>query len=64
MLVIMGHTNFAAPPQVKREAYLGMAAAAARGELEVDVEELGLEHVGDAWARLAEGSSKKIVLVP
>jgi len=28
MLVIMGHTNFAAPPEVKREAYLRMTAAA------------------------------------
>ena len=64
MLVIMGHTNFAAPPELKREAYLRMAAAATRGELEVDVEELGLSHVGDAWARLAESNSKKIVLVP
>ena len=64
MLVIMGHTNFAAPPELKREAYLRMAAAATRGELEVDVDELGLSHVGDAWARLAESNSKKIVLVP
>ena len=64
MLVIMGHTNFAAPPEVKREAYLRMADAAARGELEVDVEAISLEHVADAWARLAASSSKKIVLVP
>jgi len=64
MLVIMGHTNFAAPPEVKREAYLRMTAAAARGELEVDVEEFGLERVGDAWARLGESTAKKIVLVP
>jgi hypothetical protein len=30
----------------------------------VDVEEFGLEHVGDAWARHAESTAKKIVLVP
>jgi len=64
MLVIMGHTNVLAPPEVKRDAYLQMAAAAARGELEVDVEEFGLERVEDAWARLAESTAKKIVLVP
>jgi len=64
MLVIMGHTNFAAPPEVKREAYLRMTAAAARGELDVDVEEFGRERVGDAWARLGESTAKKIVLVP
>jgi NADPH2:quinone reductase len=64
MLVLMGHTNFAAPPEVKREAYMRMAEAAARGELEVEVDALGLDQVGEAWRRLADGSHRKIVLVP
>lgn len=64
MLVLMGHTNFAAPPEVKREAYASMAAAAARGEIRVDVDPLGLEQVQEAWSRLAAGSHRKIVLVP
>jgi NADPH2:quinone reductase len=64
MLVLMGHTNFAAPPEVKREAYRQLAAAAARGELRVDTDPLPLEQVGVAWERLAAGSHRKIVLVP
>jgi NADPH:quinone reductase-like Zn-dependent oxidoreductase len=64
MLVLMGHTNFAAPPEVKREAYTRMAEAAARGELEVEIDALGLDQVGEAWRRLAAGSHRKIVLVP
>jgi NADPH2:quinone reductase len=64
MLVIMGHTNFAAPPEVKREAYTRLAAAAAAGEVRVDVDPLALEQVGEAWRRLAGGSHRKIVLVP
>ena len=64
MLVIMGHTNFAAPPEIKREAYQHLAALAASGELEIGVDPLSLEHVGDAWARLNAGSHRKIVLVP
>jgi NADPH:quinone reductase-like Zn-dependent oxidoreductase len=64
MLVLMGHTNFAAPPEVKREAYTRMADAAARGALEVDVDPLGIEQVEEAWRRLAAGSHRKIVLVP
>jgi NADPH:quinone reductase-like Zn-dependent oxidoreductase len=64
LLVIMGHTNFAAPPEVKGAAYERMAQAAAAGELRVDVEELGLEQVGEAWRRLAAGSHGKLVLVP
>ncbi len=64
MLVIMGHTNFAAPPDVKRDAYRQLAEAAADGGLTVDVDPLPLEQVGEAWQRLAAGSHRKIVLVP
>lgn len=64
LLVIMGHANFAAPPEAKREAYGRLADAAAGGEIRVDVDPLGLEEVGEAWRRLASGSHRKIVLVP
>ncbi len=64
MLVLMGHTNFAAPPEVKREAYRQLAAAAARGALLVEADPLALEQVAVAWERLAAGSHRKIVLVP
>jgi NADPH2:quinone reductase len=64
MLVIMGHTNFAAPPEVKREAYRRLAEAAAAGEVKVEVDPLALAQVGEAWSRLAAGSHRKIVLVP
>lgn len=64
MLVLMGHTNFAAPPEVKREAYGQLTAAAARGALEVGVDPMPLEQVGAAWDRLAAGAHRKIVLLP
>jgi NADPH2:quinone reductase len=64
MLVIMGHTNFAAPPQVKREAYRRLAEAAAAGRLKVDTDPMGLEQVAEAWERLVSGSHRKLVLVP
>jgi NADPH:quinone reductase-like Zn-dependent oxidoreductase len=64
MLVIMGHTNFAAPPQVKAEAYRRLAEAAGAGEIELEIDALALEQVGEAWRRLEAGSHRKIVLVP
>jgi NADPH:quinone reductase-like Zn-dependent oxidoreductase len=64
MLVLMGHTNFAAPPDIKREAYRRLSDAAARGEIVVDVDRIPLEQVGEAWDRLAAGSHRKLVLVP
>jgi len=64
MLVLMGHTNFAAPREVKAEAYARMAQAAASGALTVETDELPLEQVEEAWRRLGAGSHRKIVLVP
>jgi NADPH:quinone reductase-like Zn-dependent oxidoreductase len=64
MLVLMGHTNFAAPPEVKREAYGKLAEAAARGEIVVDADRIPLEQVAEAWDRLAAGAHRKLVLVP
>ncbi len=64
MLVVLGHTNFAAPPEVKRESYARLSALAASGELSVESEPIELERVEEAWQRLAGGSHRKIVLVP
>jgi NADPH:quinone reductase-like Zn-dependent oxidoreductase len=64
MLVIMGHTNFAAPPEIKHEAYRRLAQAADAGDLKVAVDPIALHQVQEAWQRLAAGSHHKIVLVP
>jgi NADPH:quinone reductase-like Zn-dependent oxidoreductase len=64
MLVIMGHTNFAAPPEVKGEAYRRLADGAAAGRITVETDAFALEQVGEAWQRLAAGSHRKLVLVP
>jgi NADPH2:quinone reductase len=63
-LVIMGHTNFAAPPEIKADAYGRMTHAAVRGELRVEVLPMPLERVEEAWRRLQAGAHGKIVLVP
>lgn len=64
MLVVMGHTNFAAPPEVKRQAYASLSALVASGELKIETEPIELERVQEAWGRLQAGSHRKIVLVP
>jgi NADPH:quinone reductase-like Zn-dependent oxidoreductase len=64
LLTILGHSNGAAPPEIKREAYARMADAVARGELTVEVERLPLEQVQEAWRRLQDGAHRKLVLVP
>lgn len=64
MLVLMGHTNFATPPEVKAKAYASMARAAAAGDLQVDLERVPLERVADAFRRQAESPHHKLVLMP
>jgi hypothetical protein len=64
MLEIMGLSNFGAPPATRREGYEWLTAAAARGELSVEVDALPLDRVGEAWARVQAGAHRKIVLVP
>jgi NADPH:quinone reductase-like Zn-dependent oxidoreductase len=64
MLTIMGHTNFAAPPEVKWTAYGQMLRSAVAGELRVEVDELPLERVAEAWSRVQAGSHRKVVVVP
>jgi NADPH:quinone reductase-like Zn-dependent oxidoreductase len=61
---IVGHTNFAAPQEVKEPAYRTMCRHAAAGELVVPVEEVPLADVGDAWRRQAEGPGRKLVVRP
>jgi NADPH:quinone reductase-like Zn-dependent oxidoreductase len=63
MLTIMGHTNFGAPPGVKWAAYEQMLQAAARADLTVEVDELPLERVAEAWSRVQAGSHRKVVVV-
>lgn len=64
MLVVMGHTNFATPVDVKAEAYRRMAQAAEEGEIDVQVDALPLEQVEEAWRRLEASSHRKVVLTP
>jgi NADPH:quinone reductase len=63
-LSILGHTNFAVPPDVRRDAYREMLRHAAAGELTVDYELLPLARVDDAWERQAASPGRKLVLAP
>jgi NADPH:quinone reductase len=64
MLVVMGLALAAAPAEAKAEAYRRLTAAAAAGDIEMEVDALALDRVGEAWARIVAGSHRKLVLVP
>jgi NADPH2:quinone reductase len=64
LLAILGHTNFAAPPDVKRAAYTRMTRHAAAGELTADLETVPLADAAEAWERQQAGPRRKLVVVP
>lgn len=63
-LSILGHTNYAAAPEVRRAALERMFAHAATGELWAPYESLPLDAVAEAWQRQASSPNVKLVLVP
>jgi NADPH2:quinone reductase len=64
VLSILGHTNGAAPPEVRADAYRRMLRHAAAGELHVDYEVLPLDRVTEAWERQEASPNRKLVLAP
>jgi NADPH:quinone reductase-like Zn-dependent oxidoreductase len=64
LLSILGHTNFAAPAEVRNDAYLRMLRHAAASELTVDYEVVPLDQVVDAWERQKASPGRKLVLSP
>jgi NADPH:quinone reductase len=63
-LSILGHTNFAVPPDELAEHYCRLVGHAIAGEITLDVERIPLDSVADAWRRQAEGPGTKLVVVP
>lgn len=63
-LALLGYSNFAAPAEAKREAYAQMIEHAVAGRLQLELERIPLSEIADAWARLAAGPRRKLVLVP
>lgn len=58
-LELFGYSNFAVPPDVLAEHYRRLVVHALAGEIALDVERVGLEELGDAWARRG-----KVVVCP
>ncbi|MEJ7894271.1 MAG: zinc-binding alcohol dehydrogenase family protein [Solirubrobacteraceae bacterium] len=63
-LSIIGHTNFAAAPEVRADALRRMWAHAAAGELDVECETVPLADAAAAWERQAAGPGRKLVVAP
>ena len=63
-LDLLGYSNFVAPREVVREEYERLLQYALAGDIRVDVEQVSLDDVADAWERQAAGADTKLVVVP
>ena len=63
-LSVLGHTNFAVPAEELAEEYRRLVEYAVAGDIRLDVEEVPLASVGEAWRRQAGGAGIKLVVVP
>ena len=63
-LSILGHTNFAVPPDELAEHYRRLVEHAIAGDIRLEVERVPLDSVSEAWRRQAEGAGTKLVVVP
>ena len=63
-LTILGMSLYAAPPDVLAEQYRRLVDHAIAGDIRLDVEQVTLDSVTDAWRRQVEGAGAKLVVVP
>ena len=63
-LSILGHTNYAVPPDELADHYRRLVGHVIAGDIRFEVERVPLESVADAWRRQAEGAGAKLVVVP
>jgi NADPH2:quinone reductase len=63
-LSLLGHTGFAIPHDELVEHYSRLVGHAVAGDITMDVEQVSLDRVADAWQRQAAGAGTKLVLVP
>jgi NADPH:quinone reductase len=63
-LSVLGHTNYAVPPDELAEHYRRLVDHAVAGEIRLDVERVPLDSITDAWQRQVEGAGTKLVVVP
>jgi NADPH:quinone reductase-like Zn-dependent oxidoreductase len=63
-LTILGMSVYGVPSDVLEEHYRRLVEHAMAGDIRLDIEQVPLDSVADAWQRQAEGAGAKLVVVP
>jgi NADPH2:quinone reductase len=63
-LTILGLSVYAVPSDVLAEHYRRLVGHAIAGDIQLEVEQVPLDNISDAWRRQAAGPGAKLVVVP
>ena len=63
-LSVLGMSVYNVPLDILTEQYRRLVEHAIAGDIRLDVEQVPLDSVGDAWRRQAEGAGAKLIVVP
>ena len=63
-LTILGLSVYAVPSDVLAEHYRRLVGYAIAGDIQLEVEQVPLDNISDAWRRQAAGPGAKLVVVP
>jgi NADPH:quinone reductase len=63
-LAILGFSVYTVPFDVLAEHYRRLVDHAAAGDIRLDVEQVPLDSISDAWRRQADGAGAKLVVIP
>ena len=63
-LSILGHTNFAVPPDELADHYRRLVGHVTAGDIVFEVDRVPLDDAAAAWQRQADGPGAKLVVVP
>jgi NADPH2:quinone reductase len=63
-LTIVGMSVYAVPPDALADQYRRLIDRAIAGDIRLDVEQVSLDSIPDAWRRQAEGPGTKLLVVP
>jgi NADPH2:quinone reductase len=63
-LEILGYTSLRVPFDVLADGYRTLVEHAVEGRITIDLDRLGLDEAGEAWARQSSGADSKLVICP
>lgn len=61
---MLGFSYYEAPLALQADAYMGLCHEIGRGALPLQLTRMPLSHIDEAWDRMKQGGTSRLVLTP